>query len=190
MLSEFEAALARTALGQYDTYRFQSESDPGLARQIERYWRDLGFAFPGVGEAWSAVFVSWCVKTAGATRREFRFSARHAEFVQWAIGNAETGTGLFRAQPIESCVPATGDIIQNNRGGNSFGYGHAAEHDDYPSHSAIVVETGADASGRYAVTIGGNESDSIRRKRVALDSRGYIVQRAIEPFICVVQTLK
>jgi hypothetical protein len=190
MLSAFEAKLAETALGQYDAYRFQSESDPGLAKQIERYWRDLGLGFPGVKEPWSAVFVSWCVKTAGATKKEFRFSARHAEFVHWAIGNAEANTGLFRAHPIESCAPATGDIIQNNRDGNSFDYAHAAEHDDYASHSAIVVETGTDASGRFAVTIGGNESDSVRRKRVALDQRGYIAQRAIEPFICVIQTLK
>lgn len=190
MLSEFEAKLAETALGQYDTYRFQSESDPGLAKQIERYWRDLGFAFPGVGTPWSAVFVSWCVKTAGATKKEFPFSARHAAFVHWAIANAETNSGLFRALPVEACAPATGDIIQNNRGGNGFDYAHAAEHDDYESHTAIVVETGADGSGRFAVTIGGNESDSVRRKRVALDARGYIVQRAIEPFICVIQTLK
>jgi hypothetical protein len=190
MLSEFEAKLAATAVGQYDAFRFQSESDPGLAGQIERYWRDLGLAFPGVGTPWSAVFVCWCLKTAGASKKEFRFSARHAEFVHWAIGNAEANTGLFRALPIDACIPATGDIIQNNRDGNSFDYAHAAEHDDYASHTAIVVETGTDTTGRYAVTIGGNESDSIRRKRVVLDARGYIVQRPREPFICVVQTLK
>ena len=83
-----------------------------------------------------------------------------------------------------------GDIIHNNRDGNTHNFAFAASHDDYPSHSAIVVETGHDHSGRFAVTIGGNESDSIRRKRVALDDDGLIIQRANSPFICVIQNLK
>lgn len=190
MLSKFEKDLATVASGEYEAYRFFSESDAELAERIERYWTTLGYKFAGVGVAWSAVFVCYCLKTAGASKKEFRFSARHAEFVRWAIANAQAGNGLFRAYPIAECAPSIGDIIHNNRGGNSHDYGYAAEHDDYESHSAIVVDTGHDVSGRFATTIGGNESDSIRRKRVALNEDGLIVQRAANPFIAVVQTLK
>lgn len=189
-LSAFEQRLATVTRGEYDTFRFQSENDPGLAARIKLYWNGIGLTFPGVGTAWSAVFVSWCVKRAGADATEFKFSPQHSVFVNWAIANAEAKRGLFRAFPIAECAPSVGDIIHNNRDGNSFDFAFASSHTSYASHSAIVVDTGHDASGRFATTIGGNESDSIRRKRVALNGDGLIVQRAQSPFICVIQTLK
>jgi hypothetical protein len=52
---------------------------PQLSAQIKRYWQGLGFKFPGVKTAWSAVFVSWCVKTAVASAKEFVFARAHAK---------------------------------------------------------------------------------------------------------------
>ena len=40
------------------------------------------------------------------------------------------------------------------------------------------------------MTIGGNESDSIRKTRVELDASGMVRQHKADPFICVVQDLK
>jgi len=40
------------------------------------------------------------------------------------------------------------------------------------------------------LTIGGNESDSIRSKIVRLNNKGLIKQRDISPFICVIEDLK
>lgn len=190
MLSDFEKQVGLTASQEYDEFHLNSENDPPLSDRIEEYWDDLGFAFPGVTEPWSAVFVSWCLQQAGATDDEFKFSPAHSVFVHWAIGNMQAHRGIFRAHPITEIPPSVGDIIHNNRGGSTHDFAFAATHDSYPSHSAIVVETGHDASGRFAVTIGGNESDSIRRKRVALDDNGLIVQRTNSPFICVIQNLK
>jgi hypothetical protein len=143
-----------------------------------------------VDTAWSAVFVSWCIRQAGASAQEFKFSPQHSVYVHWAIANMEARRGVFRAHPIDEVAPSIGDLIQNNRGGNSYDFAYAAEHTSYLSHTAVVVETGHDSAGRYAMTIGGNESDSIRRKRVALNDDGYIVQRPSNPFICVIQNLK
>ena len=150
----------------------------------------MSLPFPGVVTPWSAVFVSWCIKQAGAAPGEFKFSPQHSIFVYWAIANAEAQRGLFRAFPISECAPSIGDIIHNNRDGNSFDFAYASSHADYSSHSAVVVDTGHDATGRFATTIGGNESDSVRRKRVPLDGNGLIVQRAQSPYICIIQTSK
>jgi hypothetical protein len=182
--------LADTAKGQYDQFHEFSEDDPPLRRQIRRYWEENGLTFPGVGTAWSAVFVSWCVRTAGAVPGEFRFSQRHSAFVHWAIANATAGRGLFRGRRITEYAPKVGDIIQHNRNGGTKTYDQAARDDSYESHSAIVVAVGADANGRFAMTIGGNESDAVRRKRVALTSQGRVQQRESNPFICVIETLK
>lgn len=190
MASAFARKLATLAQEQHDTYHMENEADPKLSKQIKKYWTDLKFKFPGVATPWSAVFVSWCVRTAGATKLEFLASARHAEFVYWAIQNAKAGTGLFRGYDITAYAPKVGDIIQNNRNKNKFTFAHAAKSQQYESHSALVTEMGEDANGRYALTIGGNESDSIRRAVVHLDAKGFIIQRPKNQFISVIENLK
>ncbi len=190
MATPFVKRLASIAQGQHDKFHLQHESDPALSRQIRTYWSELGFDFPGVSTPWSAVFVSWCVKTAGASESEFKFAQAHAVFVHWAIQNAQNQTGLFQAFEITQQTPAIGDIIQNNRNGKSFDFQFAAKQQKYESHSAIVVETGSDAQGRYALTVGGNESDSVGMKIVRLTSKGFIRQRSANPYICIIKTLK
>ena len=182
--------LVEIAEFQHNKYHLIDENDEPLSSQIKKYWLDLGFDFPGVGVPWSAVFISWCVKQAGATKSEFAFAAAHAKFAFAAIANHKANKGVFRGQEITAYAPKVGDIIQNNRLGKKYAYKYAATHDAYQSHSAIVTEIGIDTSGRYALTIGGNESDSVRSKVVRLDENGFIKQREVNSFICVIQNLK
>ena len=99
MPTTFAKKLAATAQKQYDLFHFDSENDPPLANQIEKYWTGLGLSFPGVDTAWSAVFISWCVKQAGATAAEFKFAAAHSVFVHKAIQNQIiTGTSAWNRQ--------------------------------------------------------------------------------------------
>ena len=187
----FAKKLAKIATDQHTKFHMLNEAEPSLCKQIKRYWTDLGLRFGGCAEVpWSAVYVSWCVKQAGAVKSEFPFSAAHSEFVHACIKNALGQTGVFRAIPIGSHAPEVGDIIQNNRGGTTFDYEFARTHRQYASHSAIVTEVGTDSAGPFALTIGGNESDSIRRTVVRLTATRLIRQRIINPYICVVRNLK
>jgi hypothetical protein len=190
MASTFAKKLAATAQKQYDLFHFDSENDPPLANQIEKYWTGLGLQFPGVDTAWSAVFISWCVKQAGATQAEFNFNPAHSQFVFTAIKNAANNAGVFRGFDIADYAPQVGDIIHNNRNGSTHDFAFAKTHKSYPSHSAIVVEIGTDSQGGFAMTIGGNESDSIRQKLVRLTASGKVKQRVLSPYICVIQDLK
>src|SRR5260370_10406285 len=130
--------LAATAVEQYNLYHEYSESDPELSAQIKRYWQALGLNFPGVKTPWSAVFISWCVKKAGASAQEFVFAAVHAKFVKAAIQNALKGVGVFLGGEIDQYAPQLGDIVHNNRSRNKFTYYFASTQRDYESHSAIV----------------------------------------------------
>lgn len=192
MATAFCIRLAKIAEEQHTKFHLIQEDDEPLASQIKRYWTGIGLTFPAIGvrEAWSAVFVSWCVKQAGATSAEFLFAAAHSRFVHRAIANAKAGTGVFHGIDVATAKPEVGDIIHNNRLGTDFDFAHAAAHKAYKSHSAIVIETGVDTLGRYALTVGGNESDSIRRVRVALTAAGTIRQRSTNPYISVIKTLK
>jgi lysozyme family protein len=190
--ADYVAALIAVARGEYDAYHTITESDEPLRSRIDAYCRGIGIPPPDdiAAFAWSATFVSWCIKTAGATRQEFTFSAAHAVFVRAAIANADRQIGVFRARPVDIYAPRLSDLIHRNRSGGTVTYAEARIRSDYSSHSAVVVEVGEDRVGRYAMTIGGNESDSIRMTRVDLDAAGMVRQHAANPFICVVQDLK
>jgi hypothetical protein len=176
MASTFARAVSRIALDQHARFQIFRETDPPLARQIEAYWRDLGFPFPGVATPWSAVFVSWCVKQAGATRQQFQFNPQHSVFVHRAIQNQLAGTGGFWGHPVDAHAPKLGDIVQNNRSGNQFDFDHARRKTSYASHTAIVVEVGQDPAGKYLRTIGGNEGDTVGLREVRLDAKGRVKQ--------------
>lgn len=188
--SAFAKKLATTAQDQHTKFHLLDEADTPLCNQIKKYWAGIAAFTSCVSVPWSAVFVSWCVKQAGATAAEFKFSAGHSVFVHQAIQNAINGVGAFHGLDISAHPPAVGDIIQNNRGGTTHNYAFARANKHYNSHSAIVVETGQDTNGRYALTIGGNEGNSIRRTVVRLNPQGFIRQRNSNPFICVIKTLK
>ena len=189
--STFARALAGIAEEQHTKFRFMNEADPLLCKQIKKYWDDLRLGFTScVTVPWSAVFVSWCVKQAGATASEFKFAAAHSVFVHAAIQNAINGTGVFQGFDIAAQPPQVGDIIQNNRGGTTHNFAFARANKNYTSHSAIVAEIGHDSTSGFALTIGGNESDSIRQTVIRLNAQGFIKQRPNNPYICVVKTLK
>jgi hypothetical protein len=192
MATTFAKKLAKLAETEYDDYGAFHETSPTMQKRIRGYWISIGLKFPGVSTAWSAVFVSSHVKRAGAVTAEFKFAAAHSQFVYRAAQNAANGTGVFRAHPVADYAPQVGDIIQNNRDGNTYDYNYVKSHDSYYSHSAIVVEEGADGSGRYVRTIGGNEGNRVGDRVVRLKSNGLIKQPASDPtyFICVIQNLK
>lgn len=189
--SAFARRLAGIAEDEHTRFHLLDEADPELCKRIKKYWTELRLGFTScVSVPWSAVFVSWCVKQAGATGSEFKFAAAHSVFVHAAIQNALSGTGVFQGLDISTHPPGVGDIIQNNRNGTTHTFAFARTHRNYQSHSAIVVEIGQDSTSRYALTIGGNEGNSIRRTIVRLNPAGFIKQRPHNPFICVIKDLK
>lgn len=188
MVSLFQKKVANLALAQHARFHLFRENQEPLSSQIEQYWEGIGLAFPGVQTAWSAVFVSWCVKNAGASATQFKFASAHSRFVHAAIANAEAGKGVFHGRRLSEYAPKLGDILQNNRSGNRFDFDQARSQRDYASHSAIVVEVGIDHQGRYLRTVGGNESDSVGMKEVRLDTRGR-VKNSSGLYIAVIETL-
>jgi len=192
-LSPFAAKLASIARAQHDRFHLTNEADPQLCGEIKRWTEEIGGAFVSCtsnNHPWSAVFVSWCVKEAGATASEFKFSKQHSVFVNKAIQNAINGVGVFQGMKISVHAPNVGDIIQRNRGGATFDFDHARRSSNYPSHSVIVVEVGRDEEGRFAFCIGGNENDSVRSSVVRLTPQGFVLQRGRNPFICVIKNMK
>ncbi|MDH7973284.1 DUF2272 domain-containing protein [Sphingomonas sp. AR_OL41] len=201
-LSSYAQCLVSVAKGELSSFGGVLETDTRLRSRIYNvYLAQLKVADPGnslgwdmssdiTSWPWSAVFVSWCALAAGATAGDFAMSIRHAVYVKAAIANARADKGTFRAWPIDSYIPRPGDIIVANRGNGSVTYDEAAALESYDSHGAIVVDIVIKDGKSYAVTVGGNESQSIHSAQIELTSKGTIRARAKYPFICVIQDLK
>lgn len=182
-------AIANKEYGDWHRYR---EIDQPLEQHIRHYCRDLGFGqFDDIQDfAWSATFISWCYKQAGAVREEFHFSEAHSVFVHNFIGNGDAGTGVFRAREISNYAPKVGDLIHSNRNRGTITFDQARRKSEYQSHSAIVVDFFKENGLAFALTIGGNESQSIGKHQLELSADGKLKRRAKDPFICVVENLK
>lgn len=198
-LTPFALELVRIAGDEYRSLADLRTGDAALGAQVAKYCQDLYPATTGPWQKpfssciqhWSAAFVSWCIRQAGARDGEFKFSAKHAVYVNWAILNAERNTGLFRGYPIDVYAPKPGDLVSFNRDGGKVTFEQARNEATFDSHSAIVVDIGEHGGEWRAIVILGNNSDgTVGREEFELDASGRLQQRAENPFICLVENLK
>src|SRR5262245_9085052 len=180
------------AKAEFDRFHGIDEGDQPLRGRIADYYEAAGGSRnldPTLDEnAWSAAFVSFCIKESGATLDQFKFNLSHSVFVNAAIANADANRGVFRGHRITEYAPKLGDLIHHNRSGGTLTFDFARAHTGYPSHSAIVVDFETRHGVRHAVTIGGNESNSIGKKFFPLNDNGLLDQSEIGPrLICVVE---
>jgi hypothetical protein len=126
---------------------------------------------------WSAVTISYIMKTAGFTKSEFPFSEAHSTYLRWGIKNRkqqDQGAAYwgYRFDDAEA-QPAVGDLI-----GCAFEtdlshdqkVGYYENTHSYHSHADIVV---AKRLGEIDV-IGGNVRDSVTKKTLALNAQGQL----------------
>lgn len=165
------------------------ERMPGLWQRVGEYWwmgMDAGTAaaawtgkhdgdgtvFPADEDddyAWSAAFVSYVMRIAGAGSR-FPYSEDHSYYIDIAkeVTLGETSGWLIAAEPPSAYAPQPGDLI-------CLGRGKAASmtYDDlpaprFPAHCDIVV---AAQPGQIAV-VGGNVDHAVTMKHVPVTADG------------------
>ncbi len=121
--------------------------------------------------AWSAAFISYVMRMAGAGNR-FPYSADHADYINAAkrVSLGQASEWLVSAERVQDYAPRPGDLI-------CFGRGTARglRFEDLPtpglftSHCDIVVD--AMVPGRISV-IGGNVEDSVTMNTVPVAADG------------------
>lgn len=170
---------------------------------VKDYWKSIGnnnldgrTVVGGIRPAWSAAFVSFAEKTAGAGTH-FRYTEAHCHYVDKAMKQADAAGGNYgyAARRTSDHKPKVGDIIVAGRSyANTYDYDQAAlvyEADSfYPSHGDIVIAVEADK----VITIGGNISHNVDRKRLKLTANGYLRDRQSSsgqelPWIAILECL-
>lgn len=174
------------------------DRQPGLWQRVGDYWwhsqdagtrqggwtsryDEYGREYGGIGPAWSAAFVSYVMRTAGAGTR-FAYAPLHAEY----INAAARGEGVVRAERPDAYAPQEGDLICTGRASS-----RGIRFEDLPApsfygHCDIVVSRGI---GQVQV-VGGNVSAGVTLKNIPTtapgtlaDSGGRVVDERYDWFV-------
>ena len=154
------------------------DRQPGLWQRVGDYWSigldgsaitakydEAGREYPGLAPAWSAAFISYVIRVAGAGDR-FPYSPLHADYINAAARHE----GILRAEPPSAYAPRPGDLICLARGD-----AETLRFDDLPGprfqgHCDLVT-----ASGPGTLTvIGGNVAASVTLRHVRTDPAGHL----------------
>ncbi len=132
-----------------------------------------GAVFPASADgnyAWSAAFVSYVMRIAGAGSR-FPYSASHSDYINAAkeAAQGQSDAWLVSAERPEAYAPQPGDLICLGRGSardlrfDDLPAGH------FPGHCDIVVDIAT--AGQISV-VGGNVDDAVTMKHVPVTPDG------------------
>lgn len=154
------------------------ERDPRVRDILLDYWRS-GAGVPINPQSlasvefqerhpWSAAFVSWVMRRAGAGPA-FAYSDAHANYILAARQNRLSGgSNPFRAFRVREVRPAVGDLVCKSRDGSGATYDNLRP--GMKTHCDIVVGVGP----RSVTVIGGNVEDSVTRRTVPLTATGHL----------------
>jgi len=147
-----------------------------------QYWRDaLGESLDGRDDVpWSAGFISWIMRTAGAGSR-FRYAAAHSQYISKAISDRldANGASYIWGNRLGEHRPEPGDLVGRARE-PGIDYDHQ-QGGHYYIHGDIVVEV---RSGEIDV-IGGNVRDSVTRRTLRLDPNGFLTDNGDRYFVVI-----
>jgi hypothetical protein len=161
----------------------------GLWQRIGEYWwlglnatapeidwtgkhGSFGAEFPAAqdGEyAWSAAFISYVMRIAGAGRR-FPYAPSHWEYIDRArlMVDLPRNGWVMTAERVETYAPLPGDLICMGRGrAGDLRYEHLPA-GPFPAHCDIVVQ----AEPEQLAVIGGNFDDAVTLKHIPLTPDG------------------
>ena len=152
----------------------RADNQPGLWQRVGDYWwfgqdagsrqsgwtpryDEFGAPYPGAAPAWSAAFISYIMRVAGAGDR-FTYSPLHADYINAAVN----GIGVLQAGPPDRVPVTAGDIICLPRG-----EARSMRYQDLPAppftaHCDLVVAASAD----QLTVVGGNVGASVSMKHV------------------------
>ncbi len=165
------------------------EYDDGAWQRIGDYWRALGGAYKNLtgkdrGVPWSAAFISWCMREAGAAAR-FPYSAGHAKYINQAIRDSAKASAPLAGHRLAGYKLKPGDLIGYWRGKTKITFDNARKIGWYDSHTDIVVDV---AAGK-ALSMGGNVMHSVTRREVKLNAKGELDDNRENWFVVIENNL-
>lgn len=166
----------------------KKEYEYGYYQRVGDYWREgVGIGYRDGRDTqhpWSAAFISWVMKKAGAGDK-FKYSSWHSDYITDAIQKRESNdsSASFKGYKLNEIAPQVGDLVCFSSGEDKgkVNYNTTGR---YRAHCDIVVATKLDEID----VIGGNVGESVSKKSYKVDSQGYLIDTSRSWFV-VIQNL-
>jgi hypothetical protein len=166
-ISTFKSKLIKLANEEHDAWNENGkikEGNPKTLQRLRDYWiKGAGVRADDnhyINQAWSAVFISYLMRKAGAGN-DFKYNQSHSQYITQAIKNRkENNSKKFKGFKPNEVKVNVGDLVCYPRQAG-VNYNSQA---GYKSHCDLITQI----KGDYAIGIGGNISDSVTKKRFYL----------------------
>jgi len=117
--------------------------------------------------AWSAAFISYVMRVAGAGG-DFPYSPNHSTYINAGVSGT---TSVLRGYAPQSYAPMLGDLICTGRGDAArLRFSQLPTPGVFPAHCDVVV---ANSPGSLSV-VGGNVDDAVTMKHVPVTAAGLL----------------
>ncbi|WP_239002921.1 DUF2272 domain-containing protein [Rhodovastum atsumiense] len=166
------------------------DHQPGLWQRVGEYWwlgqdadapaRAWTSKYDGDGRpipagredsfAWSAAFISYVMRTAGAGAG-FPYAIAHATYINAATAAANPGAAgiRLRAEPLTSYAPKPGDLVCTSRTREPVRFSDLPR-SRFPGHCDFVI----DRVGNEIRVIGGNVAHAVTMKHIPVTAAGLL----------------
>ena len=168
----------------------RTDHQPGMWQRVGEYWwlgqnagtkeedwtskyNEYGTPYSGDAPAWSAAFISYVMRTAGAADR-FTYSPLHADY----INAAARSEGGIRAERPDAYAPQPGDLICTGRGASRNIRFESLPAPSFFGHCDLVTQ----ALPGQLVVIGGNVDASVTMKHVPTGPTGLLAEPGGQPY--------
>jgi hypothetical protein len=174
--------------------RGKDEGDDGQWQRISTYWRDgvLNTSILSREDAtntenpWSAAFLSYIMKKAGAGDR-FPYSSQHAAYIKDAIHNKmqPSPEGSFIGHRPLDYAPRPGDMICATRlwAQHEVTYDNVADYDFFPSRCELVIGS----TDKQIDVIGGDRMNSVMGQQLKAVN-GKLAPEDAKSWLVVIET--
>ncbi|MBX5161548.1 DUF2272 domain-containing protein [Rhizobium sp. NZLR8] len=164
-------AIAAVAESEVEDLSNETPWSPAVMARLNTYCHDLACAAVKQGDHFSGIFVSWCVRHAGFSQREFPLFLSHRCYIRRGFRDDKF---VFKAVPFDAIRPARGDIISFSREGPLSFSRLVHTSNLFKLESAICLEVnhaGVDCA------IGNWPEGRIGRYALEMNKSGYLKQR-------------
>jgi hypothetical protein len=160
----------------------KKETDPAMRSTLAGYWSSVLKGQASISNAidkrtaWSAAFISWVMKQAGAGSA-FQPSSAHTRYIAAAGKARDAGDKTkFWAHRVTEVTPEPGDLICRDRKPTGKNTCAGVTYDNVgqggPSHSDIVLAI--NPANRQMTVVGGNVDDSVKSRIIQLTTDGHL----------------
>lgn len=158
--------------------------------RINWYWRTVEeseISGKDCQQPWSAVFLSWIMKSAGVAEARFPPAIAHWMYVSRFLAEAGHPEAGFLPHTLREYAPQPGDLICASRENPPATPYLKIPQPEWVEHTRMHCDLVVVRNGRILEAIGGNVRNSVSRTVLSLDAKGLLSPSRPRPWFLILE---